>query len=77
MARDVEKLDQDADPYFDDPDHIETGLAETFEDTQEERNLVRKLDRRILPITCLLYLFACLSFPCVQMLSTKKYSRSR
>jgi hypothetical protein len=25
----------------------------------EERRLVRKLDRRILPITCLLYLFAC------------------
>jgi hypothetical protein len=25
----------------------------------EERRLVRKLDRRILPIACLLYLFAC------------------
>jgi hypothetical protein len=25
----------------------------------EERALVRKLDRRILPIACLLYLFAC------------------
>lgn len=25
----------------------------------EERRLVRKLDRRILPITCLMYLFAC------------------
>jgi hypothetical protein len=25
----------------------------------EERRLVRKLDNRILPITCLLYLFAC------------------
>lgn len=25
----------------------------------EERRLLRKLDRRILPITCLLYLFAC------------------
>lgn len=25
----------------------------------EERRLVRKLDRYILPITCLLYLFAC------------------
>ena len=25
----------------------------------EERQLVRKLDRRILPIACLLYLFAC------------------
>lgn len=25
----------------------------------EEKRLVRKLDRRILPIACLLYLFAC------------------
>ena len=25
----------------------------------EERQLVQKLDRRILPIACLLYLFAC------------------
>jgi len=29
---------------------------------EEERSLVRKLDRRILPITCLLYLFACTPF---------------
>jgi hypothetical protein len=28
----------------------------------EERRLLRKLDRRILPITCLLYLFACQCF---------------
>ena len=28
----------------------------------EERRLLRKLDRRILPITCLLYLFACQYF---------------
>jgi hypothetical protein len=27
--------------------------------TVEERRLVRKLDRRILPIACLMYLFAC------------------
>ena len=33
--------------------------TETFANTQEERDLVRKLDSRILPITCLLYLFAC------------------
>ena len=25
----------------------------------EEKRLVRKLDKRILPITCLMYLFAC------------------
>lgn len=34
-------------------------LPETFENTEEERNLVRKLDRRIFPITCLLYFFSC------------------
>jgi hypothetical protein len=28
-------------------------------DKSEERALVKKLDRRILPITCILYLFAC------------------
>lgn len=28
----------------------------------EERQLVRRLDRRILPIACLMYLFACKSF---------------
>lgn len=28
---------------------------------EEEKQLVRKLDRRILPIACLLYLFACMS----------------
>ena len=28
----------------------------------EEKRLVRKLDRRILPIACLLYLFACQSY---------------
>ncbi|CAA7267224.1 unnamed protein product [Cyclocybe aegerita] len=35
-------------------------FPESFEGTQEERDLVRKLDKRILPITCLLYLFASL-----------------
>ena len=27
--------------------------------TEEERILVRKFDKRILPLACLLYLFAC------------------
>jgi hypothetical protein len=31
-------------------------------DMTEEHALVRKLDRRILPITCILYLFACTTF---------------
>jgi hypothetical protein len=30
-----------------------------FEKSTEEKRLVRKLDQRILPIVCLLYLFAC------------------
>ena len=36
----------------------------------EERRLVRKLDNRILPLTCLLYLFACRSsgLPCRNLL---------
>jgi hypothetical protein len=32
---------------------------EAFIVSEEERLLVRKLDRRILPIACLMYLFAC------------------
>ena len=34
-------------------------LEEPFFDSAEEKRLVRKLDVRILPITCLLYLCAC------------------
>lgn len=32
----------------------------SFVESEEERRLVRKLDLRILPITCLLYMFACM-----------------
>jgi hypothetical protein len=39
-------------------DLVIRGSAGT-EDEDEERRLIRKLDRRILPITCLMYLFAC------------------
>ena len=42
----------------------ESGLPESVEsvvNSLEERALVRKLDKRILPLTCLLYLFACSS----------------
>ena len=57
------KLDH-AEPYLN--DYTGLGLTnstttETFEDTQEEQDLIQKLDKRILPITCLLYLFACSS----------------
>lgn len=38
-------------------------LEEFLADSAEEKRLVRKLDRRILPITCLLYLFACSCAP--------------
>lgn len=54
----VEKLDES---FRDD----ELGDAEgrqkisPAEAQEAERNLVRKLDWRILPVTCLLYLFAC------------------
>ena len=43
----------------------ESGLpegVESFANSLEERALLRKLDKRILPLTCLLYLFACSSF---------------
>ena len=36
-------------------------LAQEEAVSPEERRLVRKLDRRILPIACLMYLFACQS----------------
>lgn len=36
---------------------VQTGVPSV-----EERRLLRKLDRRILPITCLMYLFACQYF---------------
>jgi len=40
----------------------EKQLQFTTATPEEEKRLVRKLDRRILPITCLLYLFACESY---------------
>lgn len=33
--------------------------ATQYEATPEERRLVRKLDMRIMPIACVMYLFAC------------------
>lgn len=65
MTRSNEKLDH-AEPYLNDytgRGHTDPAITETFEDTQEEHDLVRKLDKRILPITCLLYLFACSYLP--------------
>jgi hypothetical protein len=37
----------------------EAGVINLSATPEEEKRLVRKLDRRILPILCLLYLFAC------------------
>jgi len=53
-----EKLNQD--PEADELELPEG--VESFANSLEERALVRKLDKRILPLTCLLYLFACSSF---------------
>lgn len=43
-------------------DEGEVVSATKFEGTPEERRLVRKLDGRIMPLACILYLFACTSF---------------
>jgi hypothetical protein len=43
----------------------------------EERALVRKLDKRILPIACLLYLFACQSLPLTHFHSPTRIYRPR
>jgi hypothetical protein len=54
----VEKLDES---FRDDElgDAEECQKISPTEAQEAERNLVRKLDWRILPVTCLLYLFAC------------------
>lgn len=50
--KDTEKIDQ----------RPPESLASTsLEDAAFEKRLVRKLDKRILPIVCILYLFACKS----------------
>jgi hypothetical protein len=43
---------------FDTPD-VQPGVRPEDPMSVEERRLVHKLDRRILPIACLMYLFAC------------------
>lgn len=43
-----------------DGEKLENSAAPSFvEVSQEEKRLVRKLDSRIMPIACILYLFAC------------------
>lgn len=57
---------------------LETESEETsqgeVERLAEEKKLVQKLDRRILPIACLLYLFACWSALRSTMLRLMSYS---
>ncbi|KAF8893164.1 major facilitator superfamily domain-containing protein [Gymnopilus junonius] len=53
-------VDQDQASDVEESSSSQRHLSESFANTQEEKDLVRKLDRRILPITCLLYLFASL-----------------
>ena len=43
----------------DQSDDVVQGDVLSPETIAEEKRLVSKLDKRILPITCLLYLFAC------------------
>ena len=56
--------DKTADSYNDEKGRVEDtqdaqSIVVDVEDTPEEQALIRKLDRRILPIACLMYLFAC------------------
>jgi len=55
-------LDEEKRPSYDERETNSTSDAggnKPIATSDEEKRLVRKLDRRILPITCLLYLFAC------------------
>ena len=65
MSKIINAVEEKADP---DLSHIEkTVESEQEQDadywaskSKEEAKLVRKMDKRILPIACLMYLFACL-----------------
>jgi hypothetical protein len=56
-------FDEKHDPKADEAAHesVSAPSAQEEQVSHEERLLVRKLDRRILPIACLMYLFACQS----------------
>ena len=58
MAPD-EKLHIKCDEAAVEPPSVQSDVQPEEPVSVEERRLVRKLDRRILPITCLMYLFAC------------------
>ncbi len=61
MAPD-EKIDIKCDAAAIEPPGVQSDVQPEGPVSVEERRLVRKLDRRILPITCLMYLFACQYF---------------
>ena len=50
---------------------------EPVSDSEEERRLVRKIDRRILPIACLMYLFACQYFGLIAQTSSTHFTATR
>jgi hypothetical protein len=56
-------FDEKDDPKVDEAAYESVSAPSAQEEpvSHEERLLVRKLDRRILPIACLMYLFACQS----------------
>lgn len=58
MAPD-ENLHVKRDEAATEPSSVQSDVQPEGPVSVEERRLVRKLDRRILPITCLMYLFAC------------------
>ncbi len=45
--------------YDKDVEKVTHRLSQASDTFEEEKRLVRKLDTRILPIVCILYLFAC------------------
>lgn len=42
---------------------------------QEEKRLVRKLDRRLMPMLCAMYLFACVYLLCLRQFDTTNHSQ--
>ena len=53
VSEDIEKVERDS---------VVPSFSEDFS-PEDERRLVRRLDRRILTVACILYLFACESSP--------------
>lgn len=67
MADNVDQPYSLPDEKYSKEDRIVVNGKQRDPQNPEERKLVRRLDKRILPITCLLYLFAC---ECLKSLSS-------